>query len=82
MGGRSRLLHRLPCTILERVGQMLREQKETVGFAKGGQPYQATGSVLEPVELPTLADVGIDKKLSMRSQQLAAVPEGKTGRFE
>jgi hypothetical protein len=56
-----------------RLGEMLIEQKETVGFAKGGQPYQATGSVAEPVA-PTLAEAGIDKKLSMTAQRLAKLP--------
>ncbi len=57
-----------------RLGEMLREQKAAGGMATGGQPYQSTGSTAEPVA-PTLAEVGIDKKLSMRSQQLAAMPE-------
>jgi hypothetical protein len=60
-----------------RLGAMLREQKETGGLAKGGQPYQATGSVKEPVAIPTLADVGIDKKLSSQAQRLAALPTDK-----
>jgi N6-adenosine-specific RNA methylase IME4 len=59
-----------------RLGEMLRAQKETVGLAAGGKPYQSTGSTLEPVERkPTLADAGIDKKLSSRAQKVAAVPE-------
>lgn len=38
------------------------EQKETVGLATGGQPYQATGAASEPVEKrPTLSDAGISK---------------------
>ena len=56
-----------------KLGEMLREQKETVGFAQGRR------SDLVPKEnqvKPTLADAGIDRKLSMRSQQLAAMPEG------
>lgn len=53
-----------------RLGEMQREQPK----AKGGQPYQATGSKLEPVT-PTLKDLGIDKKLSSRAQKLAAIPE-------
>ena len=59
-----------------RLGEMLRDQKATVGLAKGGQPYQSTGAKTEPVA-PTLADAGIDKKLSARAQKLAAVPEEK-----
>lgn len=58
-----------------RLGELIAEQRRTVGLAKGGQPYQdnPTGSHSEPVA-PTLAEAGIDKKLSMRSQKLAAVP--------
>ena len=38
---------------------------ERVGLAKGGQPYQATGSKLDPVDKPaTLAEAGIDKHLA------------------
>jgi hypothetical protein len=53
---------------------MIAAQKETIGLAKGGQPYQAksTGSGKELVA-PTLADSGIDKKLSARAQKLAAM---------
>jgi hypothetical protein len=58
------------------LGELIQAQKETVGLAKGGQPYQkSTGSKAEPVA--TLADAGIDKKLSSRSQKLAAIPEDK-----
>lgn len=61
-----------------RLGEIIRQQKETVGLATGGQPYQATGSSTAPVEKPpTLAEAGIDKKLSSRAQKMAAVPEEK-----
>lgn len=49
-----------------RLGQML----VATDLSKGGRPK--TGSVAEPVSAPTLAELGIDKKLSSRSQQLAA----------
>lgn len=58
-----------------RLDAMLREQKETVGMAKGGQPYQSTPSTKEGVETPTLANIGVDYKLSMRSQKVADIPE-------
>lgn len=60
-----------------RLGEMIKTQKETVGLAKGGQPYQKkpTPSDMEAVEKPTLASVGIDWKLSARSQQIAAIPQ-------
>lgn len=63
-----------------RLGEMIREQKETVGLntgAKGnpgGQGARLCGSEAEPHK-PTLAEVGIDKKLSSRAQKLAAIPE-------
>ena len=53
---------------------MLKEQKETVGLAKGGRPTETpakTEGVLEPL---TLEDVGIDYKLSSRAQMLASIP--------
>lgn len=59
-----------------RLGEMLDEQKRTVGFATGGRPYQSTPTQKEGVETtPTLADVGIDYKLSSRAQAIAAIPE-------
>jgi N6-adenosine-specific RNA methylase IME4 len=61
-----------------RLGEMLVEQKATVGFAKPG-PKTEIGSPSEPNYRPTLAEAGIDKKLSSRAQKLAQVsPE----RFE
>lgn len=59
---------------------MLREQKETVGMNRGaegnpgGRGAVLCGSSEEP-HIPTLAEVGIDKKLSSRAQALAAMPE-------
>lgn len=54
---------------------MLREQKETVGLNAGGRPIKNSAE-MEPVSnVPTLSDIGIDKKLSSRAQQIAAVPE-------
>jgi N6-adenosine-specific RNA methylase IME4 len=59
-----------------RIGELIRDQKATVGLATGGQPYQkATGSEKNPVEKPTLADAGIDKRLADRARKLAVVPE-------
>ena len=65
-----------------RLGEMLRDQKEAVGLNSGtagkGRPRKG-GAEAEPPkdERPTLADAGIDKKLSARAQKLAAVPETK-----
>jgi len=61
-----------------RLGELIAGQKATVGMAKGGQPYQSTGSKSAPVErAATLAEAGIDKKLSARAQKMAAVPEAE-----
>ena len=54
--------------VQRRLGEMIKDQKDTVGLAKGGQPYQATGSKVGPVA-PTLADAGIDKKLSSHARR-------------
>ena len=44
-----------------------------------GQPYQSTGSTKEPVEIQTLAELGIDKKLSSRSRKTALIVSEKVG---
>lgn len=62
-----------------RLGQLITEQKETVGLNIGGRPVKETGAIGEPVfdERPTLADIGVDKKLSAHSQKVAAIPEAE-----
>ncbi len=61
-----------------RLGALLAEKKQTDGLASGGQHGGRTkidGSRAEPSnKAPTLADLGVDKKLSSRAQQIAAVP--------
>jgi N6-adenosine-specific RNA methylase IME4 len=57
-----------------RLGELIIEQRDTVGLAKGGTPYRdvSTCSDEEQVErLPTLAEAGIDRKLSSRAQRIA-----------
>jgi hypothetical protein len=63
-----------------RAGELLAERKATGLLAKGGQPYQATGSGSEPVAA-TLADLGIDKKLSVRAQKFAGMDRDKFDEF-
>lgn len=64
-----------------RLGEMIRAQKETVGLNKGSKagrlPKNGGSREAPPLtdDRPTLADAGIDKKLSSRAQKLAAVPE-------
>jgi hypothetical protein len=55
-----------------RLGEMLAEQKASGNMAKGHK--FAGGASTEPPAI-TLAEAGIDKKLSSRAQKLAAVPE-------
>src|SRR6516162_9358230 len=53
-----------------RLGELMAEQKATVGVARGGHPYQATGFLKNPVvQRPgTLADAGIDNDLAHRAR--------------
>ena len=57
---------------LTRLGELLRGMPKNVG-AKGSK---VTGSHREPVkdETPTLADLGLTKKVAAVAQQLAALP--------
>jgi len=58
-----------------RLGEMISHQKETVGLATGGGDTSGGSREVPPHEPPTLAEAGIDKKLSARAQKLAAIPE-------
>jgi len=66
-----------------RLGEMIAEQKRTVGLNKGGgekgvgRRGKQCGADVEPHsdKTPTLAAVGIDKKLSSRAQAIAAIPQ-------
>ncbi len=57
-----------------RLGELIRAQKETVGLNIGAMGI-GTSAVPQENRTPTLADAGIDKKLSSRAQKVAAVPE-------
>ena len=59
--------------LARRLAEMIREQKETVGLAQGKRTDLVPDR--NQVDRPTLAEVGIDKKLSSRAQKLAAIPE-------
>lgn len=56
-----------------RLGIMLSEQKRTAGLNKGGRPK--TSSKSEGVSVPSLPDLGIDHKLSSRSQKVGGIAE-------
>jgi N6-adenosine-specific RNA methylase IME4 len=67
---------RIRVRAIKRLGEMIAEQKATVGLAKGGQPYQeaSTCTDAEQVERPlTLEEAGIDRKLSSYAQKVAAL---------
>ena len=57
-----------------RLGEMIRTQKETVGLNTGAMGI-GKSAVPDKNRTPTLAEVGIDKKLSSRAQAIAAIPE-------
>lgn len=57
-----------------RLGIMLTEQKRTTGMNTGAQGV-GTSAVPKENRTPTLADVGIGKKLSARSQKIGGIGE-------
>src|SRR5262249_34015631 len=60
-----------------RLGELIIRQKETVGLNAGKRGDRGTRAAPRSDTRPTLAETGIDKKLSSRSQKLAAVTETK-----
>ncbi len=65
-----------------RLGQILDQQKATIGFNRGtrgqikGKDSTGAAQIAVPEDpLPRLADVGITHKLSSQAQRLAALPE-------
>lgn len=62
-----------------RLGQMIKEQKETAGLAKGnagpGRGKAGSKAGLAFNNAPTLSAVGISKKLSAQAQKKAEIPE-------
>ncbi len=60
-----------------RLGEIIKAHDETVGLNRGGRPAK-TSTPEEQVSRPgTLAEAGIDRKLSSRAQKMAAVPAGE-----
>lgn len=60
-----------------RLGIMLTEQKRTTGFNPGTRPSREDGGTMDepPSHIPTLAEVGVDKKLSSRAQRIGGIGE-------
>jgi N6-adenosine-specific RNA methylase IME4 len=58
---------------VRRLGEMIQAQRETVGLNTGARGI-GKSVVPDGNRTPTLADAGIDKKLSSYSQKLAAIP--------
>jgi hypothetical protein len=66
---------RRACEVRLRAERKCGELDKVREKARGGQPYQATGSTAEPVErTPTLADLGISKRQAHDWRRLADVP--------
>lgn len=67
--------HAIKTEAMRRIGELLTQTERAVG----GRPAE-TSSDREPVSVPTLRDLGLDKKFSMRAQQLsnlaALYPDG------
>lgn len=68
--------HSIKIDALTRLGEMLKATPKNIGAAAGGKKDAPRGSIVEPRDTtPTLADLGIDKKVSMVAQQLANLPD-------
>lgn len=60
-----------------KLGELIIQQKATVGLAPAGRPAKSVVSDDQLNRIPTLAEMGISKDLSSRSQKLAAVPKAE-----
>jgi hypothetical protein len=60
-----------------RLGQLMKQQRATVGLNKGGRPVKPkTGFSKNPVsEKPTLASQNVSKNLAHKARTLSAMPE-------
>jgi hypothetical protein len=58
-----------------RLGQMMRQQKETVGLNKGGRPKTGVRGTPVSDQPPTLAAAGIGKALAKRARAAAALSD-------
>jgi hypothetical protein len=57
---------------------MMAGQKETIGLNRGGGDRKSDHRASKkPSDIPTLADVGIDKNLADRARKYASIPEKK-----
>jgi hypothetical protein len=61
-----------------RLGQLMAQQKATVGVNPGVKVGIGPRQVIEkPTDTPTLADAGIDKNLAHRARQAAAISDAE-----
>ena len=58
------------------LGELLVEQKATVGLNRGAAGI-GTSAVVRDDRTPTLADIGVSKDLSSHAQKVAAIPEAE-----
>ena len=60
-----------------RLGEIIREQKETVGLAKAGRPPKI-GLPKNPIsDTPTLSEAGIDKNLAHVARKIRKIVRGR-----
>lgn len=64
---------------LAQLGRMLKEMPKNKGtrLIGGSEKYSGGSKVEPPEDIPTLADLGLDKKTSKLAQDIAALPEEK-----
>lgn len=58
-----------------RVGEMIAEQRDTVGLPTGGDAAKVARGKQSPEQKPTLAAAGIDKDLAKQARKLAAMSD-------
>lgn len=63
------------CDAQRRMGQILENTERATGVRLNGKDSLGGTRVVPPTDAPTLADLGISKKLSVRSKLLAKLPD-------
>jgi len=63
------------CDAQRRMGQILEDTERATGVRLDGKDSLGGTRVVPPTDAPTLADLGISKKLSVRAKLLAKLPD-------
>lgn len=67
--------HTIKIRALGRLGELLKQLSKATGGQRGGRGRKIDGSRKEPsIQVPTLADLGVSKKVAFIANQLAALP--------